>query len=632
MFNQKRCLKKKTCQGVMMSTNEMKMCNRLHWLFSFFCTAHNFYFEHLGRLVFRALSFFLSINLFTAYINRRSMIIKKVFVFFIVFFIAIGQMPLLNQIHSQPATDGHSVPILRAGNILSQPFGTRSIGMGSAQTGRANDLSAMSFNPAGLSLMGYWEWALLHQDYQNDVDGNFILLGAPLPYGNLGFQTGFYTVRNNDYVENGLHSHPDRNKYAYQVGIAYGAPVFKKYLHAGIQIKYFGSNFSSGAGAGINYPVKQSGLFINMGFLGTYDLAALRGIFHYFPQVSAGISIRNMQPQFKISHEANDHDYPELNLGFSMYYSHRFMLNFDVINRRGIPGIFRTGVEFWPFHFLALRTGVGFGGSTSNYRSIHWGVGIGSSVGRSKLIVEYSGFEERQLGWEASRQTYHSFSVNQSFDKVVQYKTSSGRDMRLAIAKSDRYNSAYKYSSQMDIRHLINDVIANLRSFRGYDGQTASVRPSDSVLSNVSGDQYYRRMVALFPFPIEFISGEPENVRYAEDIRIAMINYMNSSPTLQSLPNSAIKNDQPILGRQNEIDYLEGLCNQNGVEMVVMGKVLVDERNDKLTLKLMYYGKGHKKVYYSDREGFLNSLPDFYSEVVQEFKIQSGSLLKLEAL
>ncbi|MCB1199393.1 MAG: hypothetical protein KDK41_02010 [Leptospiraceae bacterium] len=533
---------------------------------------------------------------------------------------------------AQTLSDGVSVPVMRAKNLLNLPFGARSIGMGSAQTGRADDLSAMSYNPAGLSLMGYWEWSLLHQDYQNDVKGNLFLLSAPLPYGSIGVQAGIYTVRDNNYISGGLHSHPDRNKLAYQTGLTYAAPVFKRFVHVGLQMKYFGADFSSGTGAGNSYPVKESGLFFDLGVIGTYDLSDLKGFFFYLPKVSGGFTVKNMHPRFGMAHEVGDDFTPEYNLGISLYYSHRAMLNFDIVNRQSLPTIFRSGIEFWPVYFLALRTGFGFGGTSSQYRSIHWGVGLGQSISKSKVIVEYSGFEERVTGWEASRQTYHSLSLNQSFDNIIEYKTASGKEKKIPLAKSDRYNSAYKFLTEVIPTELIEDVVAYLRQFSGSDNDTPSIYPASSGTTGATAS-YSRRAVAVYPMPIEFVSGSPENVEYAKDVRLALVRYLSNSPTMTPVPLGQIRSATSGNGSGEPIGLLENLCLRTGASLIVMGKVIVDDEEEKVIVKLMYYNQGSRKIAtFSDRAGSYRKLPELYSDVIEEFKLQAGSLLNLEAL
>jgi hypothetical protein len=64
--------------------------------------------------------------------------------------------------------------------FLNIPVGARPVGMGSAFTALANDVTALYWNPAGLSLLRSREISAMHSQWLLDIQYNFLGFGAPL--------------------------------------------------------------------------------------------------------------------------------------------------------------------------------------------------------------------------------------------------------------------------------------------------------------------------------------------------------------------------------------------------------------------------------------------------------------------
>ena len=76
----------------------------------------------------------------------------------------------------------NSSPGTTAAPILELPLSARAQGMGGAFTGVADDVTALQFNPAGLSLLGSDEAYLLFLKGLVDQNVEFLSLGAPLRF------------------------------------------------------------------------------------------------------------------------------------------------------------------------------------------------------------------------------------------------------------------------------------------------------------------------------------------------------------------------------------------------------------------------------------------------------------------
>lgn len=561
--------------------------------------------------------------------------------------------------------NGTAVPTLHPANTLNTSIGVRSFGMGEAMTGRADDLSSMYYNPAGLSTMEYWEWGLSHQEMANDVDGNGVNLAAPLPYGTLGVQMSLFTVRDNDQITDRKEDHPDNGKFAYLAGLSYGAPVWRKFLHAGITFKWIGADFStSPAGATSNFEDQSKGLFIDIGLLGTYDLANLKGFFYYFPKVAMGFAARNLHPKFRLDNEFNDNA-EEFNLGLSFYYSYKFQFNVDFVNSIDNHSRFHFGTEIWPDFIIAeilgrpfppivaLRGGIATEGPDRGYVGYYWGAGLGHAFGISKLSVEYSGLAESFTGRTGSYQFLHQIAVHQSFEKIAKVKDPYGNERKLRLAQTDRYNTPLQFAAEQKPDEIVDYAVLlaltdkdkdkeliQEQNNEEYIEQTTDTETTTTTTTTTTDQQVdikppkkiKRATVGLFPFSVEFVGKEGNSSPLSAQIRKPIIKAIIRDKYLKSLSELRYKNTPRKEARENQIEYLNRLCQFHRAKMVAFGRLTIDEGNDKLTLKIIYYKKGDKQLTSEAiYEGSEAGLEELTKEIKEDFILQAIGILNLQA-
>ncbi|MFA6318093.1 MAG: PorV/PorQ family protein [Elusimicrobiota bacterium] len=84
-------------------------------------------------------------------------------------------------------------PGTTAASILQVPMGSRALGMGGAFTGVADDVSALHYNPAGLSLLKAHEISAAFLSGQTDTSSQHFAYGGPIPFSGLAGE-GFSSV------------------------------------------------------------------------------------------------------------------------------------------------------------------------------------------------------------------------------------------------------------------------------------------------------------------------------------------------------------------------------------------------------------------------------------------------------
>lgn len=548
-----------------------------------------------------------------------------------------------SQIYPQNLVDGTAVPILSAKSALQAPMGVRALGMGQANTGRSDDLSALRYNPAGLALMGYTEWGLSSHSLPESVQANSLAISTGLPYGSIGLFGQWLTVRDNQQVNAGQHSHPDRNKYSYQAGLSYGASLPNKHFHAGGTIKFFGADYSSGRQETSSYPVNSRGIFFDLGVLATYDLSDLKGIFFYLPKVSAGFAMRNLHPLFRLKNEVYKDYHPEYVTGISLYYRYRFMLNADMALSPDLPAIFRWGMEIWPIYFLAIRLGTS---RQANITGAYWGFGIGESVGKSKVSFEYAGqvYFERAVYHNSGNiqnlprisglgETFHSFAIHQSFEFSRTYQDYYGKIRTVPIAISDRYISAYRFSREIQPEEILDDaVLAIKKTEPGYIEQKDEfpVEPSEKENAEAKTEQK-KFVVALFPVVEYYVSSEPYGNSYAQDLYRNFLDYLQSKKNKLTLVSQwRMKNTPRREQGESQVNYLARLCRFHQAEILILPNLDIDKKEGFLTARIIYYKANDREI--SAMSEFKNS-EDRYEilkkNLVQDIGLQLATLLDI---
>jgi hypothetical protein len=554
-------------------------------------------------------------------------------------------------------TDGASVPTLSAASALNTPLGVRSYGMGMAQTGNANDLSALYFNPAALAHINYVEYGLSYHGAPNDVAGHSLLMSIPLPngYGNLGLTGVFNTVQDNQYVQNGVNVLPDRNKYSYIAGLSYGRAILPRILAGGMTVKWFGADFTASPLV-TPYAQQQKGLFLDLALLGTFDPGLYYEWLHWLPRFSAGFSARNIHPLLKLDNEVSrSENREEYNAGISMHFPYKFMLNFDAVNSPVAPTRFRTGFEYWPVHFLALRAGVTTAGAADPFQSLHWGIGFGETVQSSKLSFEYSAAKEFPEGFgvnfERPHATYHRFAFHQSFESIE--VNAKGRITPVRF--TERYTHRYRFARELAPREIIADTVTSLLSEDvGYDDAIKAAQASGSVTElsvppEIASDETEeapttepqkkpqrpkpetivgKYIVAVYPVNMEVIAGTVKNYSLKEKLRGNFLIEVGRGG-VGRLINASKMSGSPVQGdRELESAYLKKLQQSLGADLIVFNKLYANGNTGELKLVTLYYKRGDNGISaQTEVEGLDAEEPKFVRQASQKFAETHKSLL-----
>jgi hypothetical protein len=300
-------------------------------------------------------------------------------------------------------------------NLLRTPIGTRAAGL-AAFTGNPDDLSAVFFNPAGLSKSNYWELQLSHRDALDKVDFDSIATNIPFSRGSVALYGVLAHVY--DYTDT-FYGAPDNPYRAYRggyAGLAVGFGIFDNLFAFGAGAKWISVD-ASALYKGVSTDIAYNGLLVDLGFQFNYDLSKLRkflSIFYYLPKLSASIAVMNIHPK-----TGGEKDFESqtgsLNFGVSLHYTQTFALNLDIINPLDIDQdkkSIRMGIEFWPAFFLALRGGV----TTEydyHYLTYYTGFGIGNILSERHLSLEYTFdtamYKKNQI------ESHHQFAIVLSF-------------------------------------------------------------------------------------------------------------------------------------------------------------------------------------------------------------------------
>lgn len=556
--------------------------------------------------------------------------------------------------------DGDSVPTLSAASALNTPLGVRSYGMGMAQTGNSNDLSALYYNPAGLATMNYVEYGLSYHGAPNDVAGHSFLMSIPLWYGTMGLTGVYNTAQDNEYIQNGVNVLPDRNKYSYLAGLSYGAPVFIRKLNAGINIKWFGANFLD-APKTTTYEQQSKGLFIDLGLLGTFDPAHYSEWLRWLPRFSAGFTARNLHPLLKLDNEVSRADNrEEYNAGVSMHFPYKVMLNVDAVNTINVPTRFRYGIEYWPVHFLALRGGITHATNGSTYNSVHWGLGFGETVGSSKLSFEYSGAKEFPDGFgqnfERQNSTYHRFAFHHSFETVEMQ-----RGRLTPIRFNERYTHRFRFARELAPREIIADTVLALPSENpAYDAAIAAVQPADGGsggsggMDIAPGDDVQpqqpedkpkpgqkpkpkpkptnivgKYIIAVLPFTEEVVAGRPKNSSLRERLRGNFVVRVNMSGAARLINPAKMTSAPQQANGELESAYLKRLQKAIGADLIVFNKLMVDGVSGELKLITLYYRRGDNTLSAQNEVvGSDSSELDFVKRATAQFEKEHKALLE----
>ena len=256
----------------------------------------------------------------------------------------------------------------------------KAFGMGSAFTGLADDVSAIYFNPAGLSQLNSKQFCALFAPIFPGLGINLYSLSYSHPilkYGRAGIN--WLGIFSDDYIGYDFRGYQTGITYSENINnflLSYASPTFKGVLSGGANIKFI---FHSIEGYGRNY--------FGLGL----DLA---GFYKPFPYLSTGLMLQNIVPP-KMSLSSTKEFFP-LNLRFGIAgnllkfvkqpITIAFDLNFIELlswqKNNSKPQIrYFSGIEYQFLKILALRAGFNFKEITAGLGVSYFGITLDYSYG-----------------------------------------------------------------------------------------------------------------------------------------------------------------------------------------------------------------------------------------------------------
>lgn len=265
----------------------------------------------------------------------------------------------------------------RAFQFLKLGLGSRAVAMGGAFTGRADDASAMYWNPAGLQEIKRPELLVSHLKFIEDINYSGLAYAHPLPrrFGTLGTYVTALTMGDIDktvavqgapfFQKVGTFTSSDylmALSYANRLGL-WGMP-----MRYGFAVKYFKEKIDEATATALaldfglkwkssDFPIDIAFTAANIGRSSPFDFVREKLPERY----TFGVNMRPFLGRLNLSTD----------------------LVFPVDNQP----YFNLGVEGWVVHFLALRTGYT---ARAENTSDEKGYSLGMGVRIYKLVVDYA--------------------------------------------------------------------------------------------------------------------------------------------------------------------------------------------------------------------------------------------------
>ncbi|MBN2541239.1 OmpA family protein [bacterium] len=239
----------------------------------------------------------------------------------------------------------------------------RPLGFSNAYVGVADDINAIYYNPAGLSLLKFREVYGGFSKYFWGFSGEN-MISTSLSYAHSTNKYGCFAVSGEQF------SHPVLKEFSFLA--AYSYPVINKNqlkLSVGVSSEIYRLEYDKDEFYEFDF---NDPLFIENGY-STYDFAVNSGIFASYSRYSAGLTVNNInKPSLGLNRNNEDANKPlHIDGGFSYNYldfiSPMLQVSWDDINQVEVAG----GIESWFFEKqLALRIG-----ANSN-KNISFGFGL----------------------------------------------------------------------------------------------------------------------------------------------------------------------------------------------------------------------------------------------------------------
>lgn len=285
-------------------------------------------------------------------------------------------LSLLVSLWAAPAWATSSKAGTRSFQFLKLGLGSRAVAMG-AFTARADDASAMYWNPAGLQDVRRPELITSYLKYIQDINYSGIGYAHPLPrrFGVLGTYMTALTMGDIDktiavkgapfYQKVGTFTSYD---YLFAISYANRFGAFGMPLRYGLTAKFFKEKIDEAS---------ATSFALDFG---------LKWKFTDFP-MDVAFTAANLgkSSPFDVVREKLPERYT-IGLNFRPFLG-RLNLGADLVFPADNNPYFNFGTEFWPVHFLALRAG--YTGRSEN-TSDEKGYALGMGLRIMKLVVDYA--------------------------------------------------------------------------------------------------------------------------------------------------------------------------------------------------------------------------------------------------
>ncbi|OVE78079.1 hypothetical protein BVX98_01310 [bacterium F11] len=273
--------------------------------------------------------------------------------------------------------------------FLKIPVGARGVGLGSAYTALANDVSGMFWNPGGLPTVSSREVGLFHTDSFEDVNFDVVGLALPSKWGTFGLGVSY--LSQGELEGRDIHRQKTGSFEAsdLSVNVAYGRTVslFSQSIHMGGNVKAIQSRLADESAETV-----------------ALDL----GIIHGTPisRLNMGWAVQNMGPGVKFDQKR----YPlPLTLSAGLAYAIPFGLGLTMdLKHQPHDNITTTslGAEYSVMSFISVRGGymanlagqVSQLGSSADPSTQLKGLGGGIGLAFSRFNVDYSFTPFDELG------------------------------------------------------------------------------------------------------------------------------------------------------------------------------------------------------------------------------------------
>lgn len=373
-----------------------------------------------------------------------------------------------------------------AGAFLDFAASARSLGMGRAHAGVADDASAIYWNPAGLAQLERKDLVTMYSVlYENTGFGSFSYAHPMVDYGTLGL--GVVNLRSTNYDRRDINAVKQGSFATSQTGVLLSHGInLTNDLNFGTTVKVINEQVASNAGVG--YGVDFGGLW------------------KWNERMQLGLVAHNvLAPKVKLREIADE--YPrDIRLGMKVQALNKLMIAADVnqTEDRGLKT--HIGGEWTYNKTLALRVGL-------NESEVSAGLGI--QIGRLGLDYAF-GFQDA-VGGVSDLGSSHRFGFHFVFGGKVSDQEVSQRWQR----KGQTYLATLK--TKMDEEDLVldNELQKAVVGARQVIRQQGFIRPQDlyaaqGYISFFEGQ--YERSVQSFG---ESVVLDPENEDVANHLRKA---------------------------------------------------------------------------------------------------------------